>query len=80
MTTLSESTLPRVPVPDALASALIGARQQIESAKTMEARGVELRDRFIVEASEAGGSLREIAALVGLTHAGVRDILRRRQG
>ena len=34
------------------------------------------RDELIREASAAGGSLREIAALVGLTDAGVHRIIR----
>jgi hypothetical protein len=35
------------------------------------------RDQLIVEAYLAGGGLREIARLVGLTHPGVLRILRR---
>jgi hypothetical protein len=35
------------------------------------------RDRLIVEAYQAGGSLREIARLAGLSHPGVLRIVRR---
>lgn len=38
------------------------------------------RDRLIIAAVAAGGSLREVGALVGLTHAGVKDIIRRKGG
>jgi predicted transcriptional regulator len=38
------------------------------------------RDRLIVEAHRAGGGVREIARLVGMTHPGVLRILKRDTG
>jgi hypothetical protein len=38
-------------------------------------RAMQERDRLIYEAHLGGASLREIAALVGLTHVGVRRII-----
>lgn len=64
-------SLAAVSVESDLARRLRRAARQIEQA-------TDERDRLILEAVAAGGSLREVAALVGLTHAGVKDIVRRK--
>jgi predicted transcriptional regulator len=43
-------------------------------------RALEERDRLILEAHDAGASLREIAVLVGLTHVGVRNVINAHRG
>jgi DNA-directed RNA polymerase specialized sigma subunit len=40
-------------------------------------KATELRDQAICEAVAAGGSLREVAEAVGLSHMGVSQIVRR---
>jgi hypothetical protein len=45
--------------------------------QTKESR--ETRNRLIVDAHKQGGSLREIADLVGLTHPAVKKILSKSQ-
>jgi hypothetical protein len=55
-------------LPKAVARALASAVRRREKADA------DMR-RLIVEAHEAGGSLREIAAVTKLSHAGVRKIL-----
>lgn len=63
-------TLRAVPVDKELAAKLRKAAKQ-------SAHWREERDRLVREASAAGGSLREIAALVGLSNPGVKRILDR---
>lgn len=62
--------VPAVPIPEELQQRLlkIGQAQQFID---------DNRDRLILEAAEAGGSLREIAELVGITHSGVRKIIQK---
>ena len=43
--------------------------------KRLKAASVEERNKAICDAHAEGASLREIAAVVGLTHAGVRKII-----
>lgn len=64
-------TVRPMPVESDLSRRLRRAARKIEQA-TAE------RDALILEALAAGGSTREVAALVGLTHAGVLDIKRRK--
>ena len=64
------TTVHDVPVDPALAKRLREAAAKGE-------QWTATRDRLIVEAREAGGSSREIAELVGLTHAGVLKIEQR---
>lgn len=52
------------------------ARRLDTLAKRLD-RTIEERDQLIVEAHGAGAGLREIARAVGMTHVGVRDIVRR---
>lgn len=52
--------------------------RRLRQSRVRITNAIEQRDRLILEALDAGASLREVAALVGLTHAGVRDILRRK--
>ena len=59
-------------VPDDIARDLERAARRIREA-THE------RDRLIVKARDAGGSLREIAELVGLSHPGVAKVLKRQR-
>ena len=65
------ATVPAVTVPDDIAKRIRSAAQRIS-------RGTAERDQAIIDAAEAGGSLREIAALAGITHVGVMKIIRRR--
>lgn len=64
---MTPATVPPVTVDRALARRLQRAAERIEASTTE-------RDRLIVEALDAGGSLREVAALVGLTGPGVMKI------
>lgn len=57
-------------VTPAMAAQLATIASQIDQLRTQ-------RDALIVQAHQAGATLREIGALAGLTHGGVRDILRR---
>ena len=66
-------SLAAMPVESDLSRRLRRAARKIEEA-------TEERDQLILEALAAGGSAREVAALVGLTHAGVLDIKRRKGG
>ena len=59
-----------VTVPDDLARRLEQAAQRAREA-------TEQRDELIREAVQAGGSLREVAELVQLSHTGVRKIVQR---
>ena len=59
--------LPVVPVPVDLARRL---RSVARRHRELERE----RDRLVVEARQAGGSLREVGELIGLTHAAVRKI------
>ncbi len=62
------ATVPPVPVDPALSKRLARASQKAKD-YTVE------RNRLIVEAHAAGGGVREIARLVGLTHPAVLRIL-----
>lgn len=64
------TTVREVSVDPALAAKLRRAAGKID-------RWIEERDRLIVEARRAGASSREVADLVGLTHAGVLHIEKR---
>lgn len=68
--TIRVPNVPAVPIPEELVKRLlaIGQAQQFID---------DNRDRLILEAAEAGGSLREIAELVGITHTGVRKIIQK---
>jgi len=48
--------------------------------KRLKAASVEERNKAICDAHAEGASLREIAAVVGLTHAGVRKIINQSKG
>lgn len=64
-------TLPDMAVDPELADRIVAVSQRIREAP------VEERDRLIREAYAAGGGLREIARLAGLTHRAVRKIVDR---
>lgn len=64
------TTVHEMPVDPADARKLAGA-----ASKSRE--WTEQRDRLIVEAVQAGGSLREVAETVGLSHTAVAKIVRR---
>lgn len=66
------TTVREVPVDPALAEKLRRAAGRIE-------RATADRDRLIVQARAEGGTSREIAEMVGLTHAGVLKIVQRNQ-
>lgn len=67
---MTATTVREVPVNPALAEKLRRAAGKID-------RWTVERDRLIVEARRAGASSREVAELVGLTHAGVLHIEKR---
>jgi DNA-binding NarL/FixJ family response regulator len=46
----------------------------------LHAASITERNRAICDARNEGASLREIAAVVGLTHAGVRKIINNQKG
>lgn len=62
-----------VPIDQALAKRVRSVAQAAEKKR-------EQRDQLIVEAHQAGASLREIAALVGLSHVGVMKIVAKGEG
>lgn len=51
--------------------------KKLKRAAVMQDRWLQDRDQLIVEAHDAGGSLREIGALAGLSHVGVMKIVSR---
>lgn len=55
-------------------------RRQLRRIRKNIERDFEERDRAIREASENGGSTREIGAEIGLSHVAVRNILNRAPG
>jgi hypothetical protein len=61
-----------VPVDDDLARRIREAVQAQEQSR-------QERDRLVRLARDAGGSFREIAAVLGITHAGVQKIINKRQ-
>ncbi len=67
-------TVHSVTVPDVIDAELA---QQIRDAANLAATATLERDRFIVEASQAGASLREIARCAGISHVAVMKIIRR---
>lgn len=62
------TTVGPVPIDQALAKRVRSVAQAAEKKR-------EQRDQLIFEAHEAGASLREIAALAGLSHVGVMKIV-----
>lgn len=66
------TSVAEVPVDPAAARALSQAAQK---ARHWTAE----RDRLIVQAVKAGGSLREVAETVGLSHSAIDKIVRRNQ-
>jgi DNA-binding NarL/FixJ family response regulator len=48
--------------------------------KRLQAASITERNRAICDAHAEGASLREIAAVVGMTHAGVRKIINQSKG
>lgn len=62
-------------VPNDLASELSATREQLDRLDVRRAELISLRDHLIVRACTQGGSLREVAELVGLRHTAVRHIL-----
>lgn len=66
------TTVREVPVDPATAAKLRRAAAKID-------RWTDERDRLIVQARAEGGTSREIAEMVGLTHAGVLKIVQRNQ-
>lgn len=53
--------------------------RKLASAAAKAREWTETRDRLIVEAVAAGGSLREVAETVGLSHTAVAKIVRKAQ-
>ncbi len=72
MTAGSPSTIAPVPVDPATA-------KRLTTAATKARDWTEERNRLIREAHAAGGGVREIARMVGLTHPAVLNILKPRQ-
>jgi transposase-like protein len=68
----STSTIPTVPVDPALARKLTTAAGKARD-------WTEERNRLVREAHAAGGGVREIARLVGLTHPAVLNIIKPRE-
>lgn len=64
------TTLPTVPVNPHYAA-------KLTEAANLARKWTATRDRLVRVAIEQGGSLREVAALVGLSHAGVKRIVER---
>jgi DNA-binding CsgD family transcriptional regulator len=48
--------------------------------KRLKAASITERNKAICDARNEGASLREIAVIVGLTHAGVRKIINQSKG
>ena len=61
------STVSPMPIDPELAKRLRTVRKKID-------KSLEERDRLIAEAIGAGGSLREVGQLIGLSHTRVRQI------
>lgn len=70
MVDMTTTTVPAVTVDLKLAKQLTKIDDEL-------AKKIAERNRLIVQAVAEGGSLREVAALVGLSHEGVAKILRR---
>lgn len=70
---MTATTVPGVPVNPALARKLSRIADKVRDS-TAE------RDRLISEAIHAGGSLREVAELVELSHTAISKIVRRHDG
>ncbi len=66
-------TVPGLPVDPELS-------RRLKRNTTTLARAKDERDSLILEAHDAGASLREIGALVGLSHIGVRRIINHHRG
>lgn len=66
------TTLPPVTLDKRLARRLAKAAQTVDDA-------IAARDALLVEGVEAGASLREMAAVTGLSHVTVKNILDRRK-
>jgi DNA-directed RNA polymerase specialized sigma subunit len=49
--------------------------KKLKRAAAMQDKWLQERDELIIEARQAGGTLREIAALAGITHVGVHKIV-----
>lgn len=52
-------------------------RRRLVAASKRTSEAIAARDRLILEAHEAGGSLREISQLVGVSHVTVKSIIDR---
>lgn len=61
-------------VSEDLAVRLRGVRGRLDDLDAQRETVVEERDQLVVRARDEGGSLREIAELLGITHAAVRKI------
>lgn len=64
-------------IPDDLARRLRDARTELEQLDERRAELVTERDRLVLEAKASGGSLREIAELLGMSHMAVQHIVQR---
>jgi DNA invertase Pin-like site-specific DNA recombinase len=65
-------------VPEDLATELRSVTQQLDQLDTERDALVQQRDALIVRARAAGGSLRELAEIVGLGHMTVKRIAEQR--
>lgn len=74
------TTVPPVTIEPHVADSLKGITEIIDELEGRTARAKEHRDEMIVAALDAGGSLREVAALVGLSGPGVMKIRDRAKG
>ena len=61
-------------VPEDLAGLLADVRQRLDDLDGERAELVRLRDETIIRARNEGGSLREVAELVGMTHMAIKHI------
>ncbi len=65
---------PVVPVPDELAARLRSIRERLDAVDAERDQLIDERDQLVVAARDQGGSLREIAELLGVTHPLVKHI------
>jgi hypothetical protein len=63
-----------MPVPDDLAALLADVRRRLAELDDERAELVRVRDETIVRARKAGGSLREVAEAVGMSHMAIVHI------
>lgn len=63
-----------MPLPDDIAAQLQAVRAELDTLQQQRARLLVRRDTLVASARQAGGTLREIGELVGLSHQAIADI------